>query len=622
MKHHREAGASLLLNESAPLDRTGMGRNLEDALNLLQKREKDTAFTSVQHELQSYGLDPGWGRSIEEAMETLTLFRRSMLRPEKRSLEMLFHRLPLISKVAIVSPHGWFGQRNVLGKPDTGGQVIYILDQVRGLEEELTRQWEASGVECNLKIIVLTRLIPNAGNTSCNRRLEKIEKTKNGWILRVPFRDGGGKELKDWISRFQQWPYLDQFIHESEKALKAEFPGIPNLIIGNYSDGNIVASRLAEEFGVTLCTIAHALEKTKYLKSDMHWHEMDQDYHFSIHFNADLLSMEKSDIIVTSTFQEIAGTDETIGQYESYQAFTMPGYCRIISGSDIHHWKYNINPPGVDGTNYFPYYDRELRDERQTEYLRGRLYIGDDVSGGFGSLTDPAKPPLFALSRLDKIKNISGLVDAYGRSRLLRETTNLIVAGGTTRVEESGDAEEQREIENLHRVIEEHHLEGHLRWLPSIEKSETGEVYRIIADSRGAFVQPALFEGFGLTVLEAMVSGVPTFATRYGGPSEIIEDGASGFLIDPHDPGALTAVIEDFMLRVSQNPEVWHRVSKAGIRRVMEHFTWPRYCKRLITMAKAYGSWRWFNDPHKTPILKNYWDSLYHTLISKRAKTT
>jgi hypothetical protein len=45
----------------------------------------------------------------------------------------------MIFSIAILSPHGWFGQANVLGRPDTGGQVVYILDQVRALEEEMRR---------------------------------------------------------------------------------------------------------------------------------------------------------------------------------------------------------------------------------------------------------------------------------------------------------------------------------------------------------------------------------------------------------------------------------------------------------------------------------------------------
>ena len=52
-----------------------------------------------------------------------------------------------------------------------------------------------------------------------------------------------------------------------------------------------------------------------------------------------------------------------------------------------------------------------------------------------------------------------------------------------------------------------------------------------IADTRGVFVQPALFEAFGLTVVEAMTTSLPTFATNRGGPSEIIKHGRSGFQV-------------------------------------------------------------------------------------------
>lgn len=49
-----------------------------------------------------------------------------------------------------------------------------------------------------------------------------------------------------------------------------------------------------------------------------------------------------------------------------------------------------------------------------------------------------------------------------------------------------------------------------------------------------AVLQPALYEAFGLTVVEAMTCGLPTFATCNGGPSEIIKNGKSGFHIDPY----------------------------------------------------------------------------------------
>lgn len=81
----------------------------------------------------------------------------------------------------------------------------------------------------------------------------------------------------------------------------------PDLILGNYTDGNIVASLMAKRFGVTQGTIAHALEKTKYEESDVNWKKFEKKYHFSCQFTADLISMNAADFIITSTYQEIVG---------------------------------------------------------------------------------------------------------------------------------------------------------------------------------------------------------------------------------------------------------------------------------------------------------------------------
>lgn len=56
-----------------------------------------------------------------------------------------------------------------------------------------------------------------------------------------------------------------------QREIMAEMGQKPDLIIGNYSDGNLVASLLAHRMFVTQCTIAHALEKTKYQDADIKW---------------------------------------------------------------------------------------------------------------------------------------------------------------------------------------------------------------------------------------------------------------------------------------------------------------------------------------------------------------
>ena len=93
---------------------------------------------------------------------------------------------------------------------------------------------------------------------------EKITGTRNAQIVRVPFRDPSGEVVPHWISRFDLWPYLERFTCEVQREILSELGERPGIIIGNYSDGNLVASLLSRRLGVTQCTIAHALEKAKW----------------------------------------------------------------------------------------------------------------------------------------------------------------------------------------------------------------------------------------------------------------------------------------------------------------------------------------------------------------------
>jgi hypothetical protein len=53
----------------------------------------------------------------------MTILSEVLQAPDPEKLEMIFSRLPTIFNIVIFSPHGYFGQSDVLGLPDTGGQV-------------------------------------------------------------------------------------------------------------------------------------------------------------------------------------------------------------------------------------------------------------------------------------------------------------------------------------------------------------------------------------------------------------------------------------------------------------------------------------------------------------------
>lgn len=74
--------------------------------------------------LQEMGFEKGWGDTAKRVLETMHLLSDILQAPDPATLETFLGRLPMVFNVVILSPHGYFGQANVLGLPDTGGQVI------------------------------------------------------------------------------------------------------------------------------------------------------------------------------------------------------------------------------------------------------------------------------------------------------------------------------------------------------------------------------------------------------------------------------------------------------------------------------------------------------------------
>ena len=185
----------------------------------------------------------------------------------------------------------------------------------------------------------------------------------------------------------------------------------------------------------------------------------------------------------------------------------------------------------------------------------------------------------------------------YAECPELREQVNLLVVGGHIDANRSADAEERAQIARMHELMDQYALDGQVRWLGMhLDKPFSGELYRFIADRRGVFVQPALFEAFGLTVIEAMSSGLPTFATCFGGPSEIIEDGISGFHIDPNYGNLAATRLSEFFARCEKDPDYWEQLSAGSLARVESRYTWRRYAERMMTLSRVYGFWKYVSD--------------------------
>lgn len=618
LRSHQYKGKTMMLNDRIQSVST-LQSVLRKGVEYLTKFSGDTLYSEFEDKFQEIGLERGWGDNVERVTEMLQMLLELLEGPDACTLEKFLGRIPMVFNVVILSPHGYFAQENVLGYPDTGGQIVYILDQVPAMEREMIKRIKEQGLDIVPRILIVTRLLPDAKGTTCGERLEKVFGAEHSHILRVPFRTEKGI-LRKWISRFEVWPYLETFSEDVAKEVTTELQAKPDLIIGNYSDGNLVASLLAHKLGVTQCTIAHALEKTKYPDSDIYWKNFEEKYHFSSQFTADLIAMNHTDFIITSTLQEIAGSKETVGQYESHTAFTMPGLYRVVHGIDVFDPKFNIVSPGADTGIYYSYTEKEKRLTSFHPEIEELLFSSVENEEHLCVLKDKSKPILFTMARLDNVKNLTGLVEWYAKNPRLRELVNLVVVGGDRR-KESKDLEEQSQMKKMYSLIDEYKLNGQFRWISAqMNRVRNGELYRVIADTKGAFIQPALYEAFGLTVVEAMTCGLPTFATLHGGPAEIIVHGKSGFHIDPYHGDQVSNLLVDFFDKCKKDPSHWENISKGGLQRIQEKYTWQIYSERLLTLANVYGFWKHVSKLDRLEI-KRYLEMFYGLKYRKLAES-
>jgi sucrose synthase len=614
-------GIPLLINARIH-SATELSQKLQLALSFVSKQPPHEPYETFHLDLQELGFEPGWGNTAARVHETLELLDQFIKAPNPAVLEAFVVRIPANFRVVLISIHGWVAQEGVLGRPETAGQVAYVLDQARNLENKLCEDVKLAGLEIvgiQPHVIILTRLIPNCEGTLCNQRLEKIHGTKNAWILRVPFQEFNAKVTHNWISKFEIWPYLETFAFDAERELLAQLGGRPNLIIGNYSDGNLVAFLLARRFKAIQCNIAHSLEKTKYLFSDLYWQDFEAQYHFSLQFTADLISMNAADFIITSSCQEIVGTPDSIGQYESYKCFSMPQLYHVIDGIDLFSPKFNVVPPGVNENIFFPYSQTQDRVKSDRQRVHDLLFTQEDPHI-LGHLDNPNKLPIFSLAPITSIKNLSGLAECFGKSEALQARCNLFLVTGNLDPEAATNLEEKGEIERLHDIINQYHLHGNIRWLGMrLTNHDIGEAYRAIADCRGVFALFARFEAFGVTILEAMSSGLPTFTTQFGGSLEIIQDGENGFYINPTNLEETALKILDFIEQCDINPQYWHDISERAIKRVHDKYNWQLHTKQLLLCARIQGFWRYVHQQNREALLR-YLEALFYLIYKPRAE--
>ena len=243
--------------------------------------------------------------------------------------------------------------------------------------------------------------------------------------------------------------------------------------------------------------------------------------------------------------------EDQYGLYDYYQ----PEQMRVV-------------PPGTDLERFTPAKE-DLRHSPIARQLRRFL-------------KDPDKPIILALSRPDQRKNIITLIEVFGEVNTLRKAANLVIVAGNR--DDIGEMEAgAREVLNdILLAVDRYDLYGHVAYPKHHQADEVPDLYCLAAQSRGVFINPALTEPFGLTLIEASACGLPIVATEDGGPRDIIRNCHNGYLIDPLDKSDIAQVL----MHVLSEPKKWDRLSQNGINGVRKHYSWPAHVERYLELIK------------------------------------
>jgi sucrose-phosphate synthase len=441
--------------------------------------------------------------------------------------------------IQMFSIHGLLRAENMqLGHDaDTGGQIKYAVELCVALSQS----------ENVKRVELFTRLIHDKAISE--DYAQPVEQVNDKFSI-VRIQCGGKKYLRKELL----WPHLDEYVDKTIKYIKRQ-NAIPDIVQGHYPDGGYVAMQLAEIFGTPFVYTGHSLGRSKLnrlINEGMKKKDIIRKYKIDYRIQIEEEVLKKADLIIASTHQEVT---EQYGQYDN---------------KDIP--KYHVIPPGLDIEKFYPFYHNMLPETSKEEIeLYAQASMIEELNRFF---LQPDRPVILSLCRPDKRKNIAGLIKAYGEDLELQSMANLAVFAGIRKDITNMEDNERDVLTEILLLMDKYDLYGKIA-IPKKHnfEHEVPGLYRIAAEKKGIFVNSALTEPFGLTLIEAAACGLPILAPDDGGPRDIVKNCQCGILVNTTD----TKAIADGVKQIITDSEKWKQYSKNGIMNIRKHYTWDSH---------------------------------------------
>jgi len=210
-----------------------------------------------------------------------------------------------------------------------------------------------------------------------------------------------------------------------------------------------------------------------------------------------------------------------------------------------------------------------------SEFIKGQLVAGGlpkhkIVVKHLGVDTNRFKPDAAARERWARefsvrdeeiiLSTVSYLRPIKNPQIIVQACSVLAKRGVPVRLFVGGDGEM---LEELKRLGNDLGIAERIHWLGLVADPAS------LLQASDLFLLATVGEAFGLVLAEAMACGVPVVATRAGAIPEVVKDGETGLLVNPNDPAALAAGIE----QLARDQPLRKQMAQAAIARVRDNFT-------------------------------------------------
>ncbi|MGB9883292.1 MAG: glycosyltransferase [Microgenomates group bacterium] len=412
-----------------------------------------------------------------------------------------------VNRVLMLNPQGYFFDPPPLGKTDTGGQIVYVLQLSKILAKK------------GIKVDIFTRAFDE------NQQKEEEQINQNLKIVRIPC---GPNKFVPKEKLYELMPEFSENIMKYIEKTRKKY----DIIHSHYWDGGYAGILLSKILDIPHIHTPHTLGKAKKLEMDIEeapTEKLKPYYRFHVRIAIEQKIYNNVDAILV--------------------------ICETTRIQLLHYYlvdfeKINVIYPGVDTEIFNPKknnYDNKLKLKNNS---------------------------ILTMSRLVPAKGIDRLIDALN---IIKNKIDFhLYIGGNIDEKNLNSLEEINYRKYLLSIINKYKLENKISFIGQLNHKIVAAYYR----KTDIFVNPARYEPFGLTTMEAMACGTVPLISHVAGSKEIIIDGLNGFIINSHD----RKLLGNQILKLLSDKKLLKKISENAAFTIKEHYSWEKISEKVIKL--------------------------------------